>query len=74
MKYGWEDFARDFSEQPLMAPVFNLYNRFMDIKRGERAPFYVFPYSDKFNASAGTFLKVLPYFMDAHQPDIYKND
>ena len=39
----WESVWRDFSEMPLFTPVFNLYHRFMGIKRYDHMPFYIYP-------------------------------
>lgn len=39
----WNTIIRDFKDQPFLAPVFNLYYRWMDIKRYDHMPFYLYP-------------------------------
>ena len=39
----WYSVCRDLSEQPLAAPLLGLYNNFMNIKRYDHMPFYIYP-------------------------------
>lgn len=63
----WQSLWRDFQEQPLFTPVFNLFYQFMEIKRGDRFPFYIYPQAKKWISFEDTFITFLDYMVDAHE-------
>ena len=65
----WTTFVLDVKEQPIMAPVFNLYFRFMNIKRYDHMPFYFYPYAKQWISYEDTFLTFVDWLVDAHEQE-----
>lgn len=65
----WETFWRDFENQPLLSPVLNLYYKFMDIKRYDHFPFYIYPQAKQWISFEDTFITFLDYLCDAHEQE-----
>jgi hypothetical protein len=65
----WETVWRDFEHQPLIAPLLNLYYKFMDIKRYDHMPFYFYPYAKKWVGFEDTVITFLDYLVDAHEQE-----
>lgn len=65
----WQSLWRDISEQPLSAPLFNLYYRFMNIKRYEHMPFYFYPAAKSWISFEDTIITFLDWLVDAHEQE-----
>jgi hypothetical protein len=70
----WQSFWRDFKEQPLLTPMFNLYYQFMNIKRYEHMPFYIYPASRSWISFEDTIIAFLDYLVDAHEQERNTDD
>ncbi len=70
----WESFWRDFQQQPVLAPMFTLYYRFMNIKRHDHFPFYIYPQAKQWISFEDTFITFLDWAVDAHEPERNTSD
>jgi hypothetical protein len=70
----WTSFWRDFQEQPLLTPLFNLYYQFMEIKRYDHMPFYFYPYAKQWISFEDTIITFLDWLCDAHEQERNTND
>ena len=70
----WDTFTRDACERPLAAPLFSLYSSFMNIKRYDHAPYYIYPYAQKWIGGEDTILTFLDWMVDAHESERNRND
>ncbi len=70
----WHSLWRDFSEQPLASPLLGLYYNFMDIKRYEHMPFYIYPSAKSWISFEDTILTFLDWAVDAHELERNKAD
>ncbi len=61
---GW---WRDFQERPLGFPLLRLYNQFMNIKRYDHMPFYIYPSGVSVVSLEDKFINFLDWLVDAHE-------
>ena len=57
-----------------MSPVFNLYYQFMNIKRYDHFPFYIYPRARQWISFEDTFINFLDYLVDAHEQERNHSD
>lgn len=62
-----ENLWRDFTERPLLYPLFRVYGAFMDIKRYEHMPFYFYPQGVSIVAQEDKILNFADWLVDAHE-------
>ena len=70
--WGWWDDVKFYSFQgngPLLWPVFNLFHQFMNIERGDKFPFYTFPYVKKWINTENLLGDFLSNLLDAHEDE-----
>ena len=70
----WQKYWRDFSEQPFAGPLLGLYYKFMDIKRYEHMPFYIYPSAKSWISFEDTIITFLDWMVDAHELERNKED
>jgi len=70
----WQTLVRDFSEQPFFAPILGVYYNFMDIKRYDHMPFYIYPRAKSWISFEDTILTFLDWAVDAHELERNKAD
>jgi hypothetical protein len=70
----WQSLIRDFSEQPAFGPLLGLYYNFMDIKRYDHMPFYIYPRAKSWISFEDTILTFLDWAVDAHELERNKAD
>src|SRR5580693_8021408 len=70
----WTSAIRDFQERPFIAPVLGLYNRFMNIKRYDKMPFYIYPAAKSWISFEDTILTFVDWAIDAHEDSRNKSD
>ena len=70
----FESFWRDVQEFPLGYPFLKAYDAFMNIRRYEKFPFYVYPTSVSVSGIEDRFVKFLDYLVDAHELERNKSD
>jgi hypothetical protein len=70
----WQSIIRDVGEQPLAAPLLGLYYNFMNIKRYEHMPFYIYPASRSWISFEDTIITFLDWMVDAHELERNKHD
>lgn len=63
----WETFWRDFQELPLNYPILRAYSAFMNIRRYEKFPFYIYPGSVSVSSFEDKILNFTDYMVDAHE-------
>ena len=63
----WTSLSRDIKEQPLAAPLIGLYYNFMNIKRYDHFPFYIYPRAKQWISFEDTILTFLDWAVDAHE-------
>ena len=63
----WKTCYRDFSEQPFAGPLIGLYYNFMNIKRYDRMPFYIYPGAKSWISYEDTVITFLDWLVDAHE-------
>ncbi len=61
---GW---WRDFQERPLGFPLLRLYNQFMNIKRYDHMPYYIYPSGVSVVSLEDKFINFLDWLVDAHE-------
>ena len=54
--------------------MFSLYYQFMDIKRYDRFPFYIYPQAKQWISFEDTFINFLDYAVDAHEQERNRAD
>ncbi len=62
-----EQLYRDFWTRPLAYPLLNIYNKFMNIKRYDRMPFYIAPAAGKVVNYEDEILNYVDWLVDAHE-------
>ncbi len=72
--FDFTSLVRDVQERPLLFPMFNLYNNFMNIKRYDHFPFYIYPGGVRVNNFEESILKFIDHLVDAHELEMNKND
>jgi len=70
----WQSIWRDFTEQPAAGPLLGLYYNFMNIRRGDRFPFYIYPAGKPWMSFEDTVINFLDYAIDAHELERNKGD
>ena len=70
----WETIWRDFSEQPLFSPVFNLWHQFFSIHRYPHMPFYIYPAAKSWISFEDTIITFMDWLVDAHEIERNKHD
>ena len=70
----FENILRDLQERPLAFPVLKAYDAFMNIRRYEKFPFYIYPTSVSVSGFEDRVLKFLDYMVDAHELERNKSD
>ena len=63
----WQTLWRDVSEQPFAGPLIGLYNNFMNIRRYDKMPFYIYPSAKSWISFEDTIITFLDWFVDAHE-------
>jgi hypothetical protein len=58
----------------LLSPVLNLYYQFMNIKRYDRFPFYIYPAAKSWISYEDTFITFIDWMVDAHELERNKAD
>lgn len=72
--FDLETLRRDLQERPFLFPVFNLYNNFMNIRRYDHFPFYIYPSGVSLNNYEETVLSFLDHLVDAHELEANTED
>lgn len=70
----WQSLYRDFCEQPVSGALLGMYYRFMNIKRYEHMPFYIYPSAKSWISFEDTILTFLDWAVDAHELERNKSD
>ena len=65
--FDWETIIRDVQERPLAYPLFRAYSWFMEIKRYDKFPFYVYPGSVSISNLEDRLLNYIDFLVDAHE-------
>lgn len=65
--FDWETMLRDAQELPLTYPLLRAYSAFMNIRRYEKFPFYVYPGSVSVSGLEDKVLNFVDYMVDAHE-------
>lgn len=63
----WNSIVRDLCEQPASGALLGLYYKFMDIKRYENMPFYIYPSAKSWISFEDSILTFIDWFVDAHE-------
>ena len=63
----WNSIVRDLSEQPASSALLGIYYSFMNIKRYEHMPFYIYPSAKSWISFEDTILTFIDWFVDAHE-------
>ena len=63
----WEAFIRDVQELPLNYPLLRAYSAFMNIRRYDKFPFYIYPGSKSVSNLEDKILIFTDYLVDAHE-------
>ena len=71
---GWDDYYQMLTQGPLFSPLFELYGRFMELERGNKFPFYIFPGVKNVGKKEETFLDFVDNLVDAHEIERNKHD
>jgi len=72
--FDFANLARDLQERPLLFPVFNLYNNFMNIQRYDHFPFYIYPQGVSVNNVEEKVIRFIDDLVDAHELERNTND
>ncbi len=70
----FEDYVRNFEYRPLLYPVFHSYYHFMNIKRGDKFPFYIFDGVKAGENIEDRIIDFCDYMVDAHELERNKGD
>jgi len=70
----WQSVWRDFSEQPASGALLGIYYKFMNIKRYDHMPFYIYPQAKSWISFEDTILTFLDWAVDAHELERNKSD
>ena len=70
----WTSIWRDFCEQPAAAPFLGVYYKFMNIRRYDHMPFYIYPQAKSWVSFEDTILTFLDWLVDAHELERNKSD
>ncbi len=70
----WQSLVRDFQQQPFAGPLLGLYYNFMNIKRYEHMPFYIYPSAKSWISFEDTIITFLDWLVDAHEQERNTND
>ena len=70
----WQSFVRDIKEQPIASPLLGLYFNFMNIKRYEHMPFYIYPSAKSWISFEDTIITFIDWAVDAHELERNKED
>jgi len=62
-----ETLWRDFQNRPLLYPLFRIYGSFMDIKRYEHMPYYLYPRAKAVISFEDHIINFLDFAVDAHE-------
>jgi len=65
----WQTIWRDFTEQPITTPFFSLYTKFMNIKRHDHFPFYIYPQAKSWISFEDTIITFIDWLVDAHEQE-----
>jgi hypothetical protein len=63
----WKSIVNDLCEQPASSALLGLYYNFMNIKRYEHMPFYIYPSAKSWISFEDTILTFIDWFVDAHE-------
>jgi len=72
--FDFTSLARDLQERPVFYPVLNLYNNFMNIRRYDHFPFYIYPKGVSVNNAEEKVLRFIDDLVDAHELERNTND
>ena len=70
----FENLWRDLQERPLNYPFLKAYDSFMNIRRYEKFPFYVYPTSVSISGFENHDIRFLDFLVDAHELERNKAD
>ena len=65
---------RDIQEKPINYPFLRVYSAFMNIRRYDKFPFYIYPTSVSLSGFEDGVLGFLDYLVDAHEVERNKTD
>ena len=65
--WSLETIWRNFTERPILAPIYRIYPTFMNIERHSEFPFYVSPGTKRAGSWAGSVTEFLDWLVDAHE-------
>ena len=74
MAYGFEDFKRDVQEYPLAYPLLKAYGSFLNIRRYEKFPFYIYPQGVSLSSFEEKIIRFCDFLIDAHELERNKTD
>ena len=65
--YDLQTLLREFQERPLAYPLLSLYAKFMNIRRYDQFPFYIYPQGMAVNKFEDRVVNFVDYLVDAHE-------
>ena len=65
--WSFETLYRDAQHRPLGYPLLKFYSSFMDIKRGDKMPFYIIPAGEGVVSFEDRVIRFLDWMVDAHE-------
>ena len=72
--FDFQNLWRDVQERPVLFPLFNVYNKFMSIRRYDHFPFYIYPKGVSVNNFEEGVLAFIDHLVDAHELERNKSD
>ena len=72
--FDFQSLWRDVQENPINYPFLRVYSAFMNIKRYDKFPFYIYPSSVSISGFEDGVLKFLDHLVDAHEIERNKSD
>ena len=70
----WEAWSRDFMNIPSFNWFFTLYYKFMELERGSKFPFYIYPQVKEIGKKENTLLTFVDNLVDIHELERNKFD
>lgn len=70
----FEDYWYNFSNNAVLQPYFMLFYNFMEIKRGDKFPFYIYPGVKEGENLQDRFINFVDMLVDAHEVERNKAD
>lgn len=72
--FDWSSFTRDLQERSIFYPIHAAYGKFMDIKRYDHFPFYIYPQGKALSSFEDSVLKFIDHLVDGHELERNKSD